>query len=152
METLRTNSIHLEWLIRSRLPDVLDIEEACFEYAWTEDEFLRELRKRNVIGQIALNGREVVGFIIYELLEDAIHLLSLAVKPSNRRQGVASRMVSDLIGKLYPDSRWRLVAMVRETNLPAHLFFRNQGFTAVHIAHGYYTDSGEDAYAMQYEV
>ena len=37
-----------------------------------------------------------------------------------------------------------------ETNLPAQLFFSKQGFRAVRVLRGYYEDSGEDAFLMQY--
>jgi ribosomal-protein-alanine N-acetyltransferase len=41
---------------------------------------------------------------------------------------------------------------VRETNLTAQLFFRAQGFRAVRVLRGYYEDSGEDAFLMQYQL
>ncbi|HEV3083032.1 MAG TPA: ribosomal-protein-alanine N-acetyltransferase RimI, partial [Gemmataceae bacterium] len=39
---------------------------------------------------------------------------------------------------------------VRESNLPAQLFFKSQGFKAVRVLRRYYEDSGEDAYLLQY--
>ena len=39
---------------------------------------------------------------------------------------------------------------MRETNLPAQLFFRENGFRAVSVLHSYYSDTPEDAYIMQY--
>jgi ribosomal-protein-alanine N-acetyltransferase len=39
---------------------------------------------------------------------------------------------------------------VRETNLPAQLFFKKVGFRATTVLRSYYEDSPEDAYVMQY--
>jgi ribosomal-protein-alanine N-acetyltransferase len=39
---------------------------------------------------------------------------------------------------------------VRETNLPAQLFFKAAGFRAVTVLRAYYEDSPEDAYLMQF--
>ena len=39
---------------------------------------------------------------------------------------------------------------VRETNLPAQLFFRSLGFRATTVLKDLYQDSTEDAYMMQY--
>ena len=36
------------------------------------------------------------------------------------------------------------------TNLPAQLFFRRQEFKATRVLRGYYEDSGEDAFVMEY--
>ena len=40
--------------------------------------------------------------------------------------------------------------LVRETNLPAQLFFHKQDFRAVRVLRGFYGDSGEDAFLMEY--
>jgi ribosomal-protein-alanine N-acetyltransferase len=42
------------------------------------------------------------------------------------------------------------VLEVRETNLPAQLFFRSLGFRATSVLKDFYRDSTEDAYLMQY--
>ena len=46
-------ALHIRWMIRRDMPDVMGIEVASFEYAWTEDDFLRCLRQRNCIGMVA---------------------------------------------------------------------------------------------------
>ena len=59
-------------------------------------------------------------------------------------------MVAKLISKLSSHRRTRITLEVRETNLVAQLFFRAQDFRAVRVLRGYYEDSGEDAFLMQY--
>ncbi|MEZ6091062.1 MAG: ribosomal-protein-alanine N-acetyltransferase RimI, partial [Pirellulaceae bacterium] len=50
-------------MIRRDMPSVLDIEAACFEFSWSEDEFIRCLRQRNCIGMVAEENDQVVGFM-----------------------------------------------------------------------------------------
>ncbi len=101
---------------------------------------------------VAEQGEKVVGFMIYELHKAKLHILNFAVHPSCRRGGVGAQMVAKLISKLSSHRRTRITLEVRETNLAAQLFFRAQGFKAVRVLRGFYEDSGEDAFLMQYRL
>jgi ribosomal-protein-alanine N-acetyltransferase len=154
MSTGRTEKeqvrVHIRWMIRRDMPEVLQAEQESFEYSWTEEDFLRCLRQRNCIGMVAEAGEKVVGFMIYELHKSKLHILNFAVSPACRRVGIGNQMVAKLISKLSSHRRTRITLEVRETNLGAQLFFRSQGFRAVRVLRSYYEDSGEDAFLMQY--
>ena len=144
-------AIHIRWMIRRDMPDVMGIELAGFEFAWTEDDFLRCLRQRNCIGMVAERGDTIVGFMIYELHRTRLHVLNFAVSPTVRRTGVGRLMVGKLIYKLCSHRRQKLSLAVREGNTPAQMFFRAHRFKAAKVLRGYYEDSGEDAYQMEYK-
>ena len=144
--------VHIRWMIRRDMPEVLGAERQSFEFAWTEEDFLRCLRQRNCIGMVAEQGERVVGFMIYELHKTKLHILNFAVLPAARRRGIATQMVTKLIGKLSSHRRTRVTLEVRETNLAAQVFFRAQEFKAVRVLRGYYEDSGEDAFQMEYRL
>jgi ribosomal-protein-alanine N-acetyltransferase len=144
--------VHIRWMIRRDMPEVLQTEQESFEFSWTEEDFLRCLRQRNCIGMVAEQGERVVGFMIYELHKQKLHILNFAVHPQFRRYGVGGQMVSKLISKLSSHRRTRITLEVRETNLPAQLFFRAQNFRAVKVLRAFYEDSGEDAFLMQYRL
>ena len=137
-------------MIRRDMPEVLDIEDGSFEFPWLEEDFIRCLRQRNCIGMVAEYEDRVVGFMIYELHKSRIHVLNFAVADEFRRLGVGSQMAGKLIAKLSAQRRSRIMLEVRETNLPAQLFFRESGFRAVTVLRAYYDDTPEDAYLMQY--
>lgn len=141
---------HIRWMIRRDMPSVLAIEEASFEFPWSEEEFIRCLRQRNCIGMVAERSDEVVGFMIYELQKERLHLLSLAVSPSARRVGVGRKMVDKLRSKLHPDRRDRIMLEVRETNIDAQVFLRSMGFIATSVLRDFYEETHEDAYLMQF--
>ncbi len=146
-ESLR---VHIRWMIRRDMTEVMAIEQQSFEYPWQEEEFIRCLRMRNCIGMVAEHEDRVVGFMIYELHKTRLHILNFAVDERFRRRGVGQQMVDKLIGKLSPQRRTRIVLEVRETNLDAQLFFRRCAFRAVAVLRDYYEDTVEDAYVMQH--
>ena len=141
--------IHIRWMIRRDMPEVMRTERASFEYAWTEDDFLRCLRQRNCIGMVAEQGETIHGFMIYELHRSRLHVLNFAVHPELRRQGIGGMMVAKLIYKLISHRRQKITLAVRERNLAAQMFFRAHGFKATRLLRKYYEDSGEDAYQME---
>ena len=132
------------------MPSVLGIENACFEFAWSEDDYIRCLRQRNCIGMVAEKDNEVVGFMIYELHKNRLHILNFAVHPEHRRTGVGQSMVNKLLGKLSHERRNRIMLEVRETNLEAQLFFKSIGFRAISVLRDFYDDTIEDAYLTQF--
>ena len=142
--------VHIRWMIRRDMAEVLETESESFEFPWLEDDFIRCLRQRNCIGMVAEHDDRVVGFMIYELNKTRIHVLNFAVASEYRRRGVGTQMVSKLIGKLSDQRRTRIVLEVRETNLSAQLFFRSAEFRAVSVLRNHYEDTPEDAYLMQY--
>ncbi len=144
--------VHIRWMIRRDMPDVLMIEQESFDYSWNEEDFLRCLRQRNCIGMVAECNERVVGFMIYELHKSKLHIMNFAVGPRFRRLGIGKQMVEKLIGKLSSHRRTRVTLAVRETNLAAQLFFRTQEFRALKVLRNYYEDSGEDAFLMQYRI
>ena len=150
MTTTESQATHVRWIIRRDMPSVLDIESKSFEFPWCEDDFIRCLRQRDVIGMVAEIGDEIAGFMIYELHKTRIHLLSFAVEPCFRRAKVGTAMIDKLVSKLHYQRRNRIMLEVRETNLPAQLFFRSQGFRAINTLKNFYEECREDAYLMQY--
>jgi ribosomal-protein-alanine N-acetyltransferase len=141
---------HIRWMIRRDMAEVLEIECDGFEFPWSEEDFIRCLRQRNCIGMVAEHADRVVGFMIYELHKTRLHLLNFAVAKDVGRRGIATQMLGKLVAKLSSQRRTRIVLEVRETNLPAQLFFRKLGFRAVSVLRDFYDDTTEDAYLMQY--
>ena len=142
--------VHIRWMIRRDMTEVLDIETRNFEFPWTEQDFIHCLRQRNCIGMVAEFDERVVGFMVYELHKDQLHILNFAVHPDFHRRGVGKQIVGKLISKLSHQRRNRIMLEVRETNLSAQLFFRQLGFRAVSVLRDFYDDTTEDAYLMQY--
>ncbi len=151
MMTYIDTDCHIRWMIRRDMQDVEHIETVSYEFPWSEDDFIRALRVRNAISMVAEVNERVVGFMIYELHRDRLHVLNFAVHPDYRRRSIGSLMANKLKSKLSAGRRNLIMLEIRESNLPAQQFFSSQGFKAVKVVRGFYTDwTEEDAYLFQY--
>ncbi len=144
--------IHIRWMIRRDMQEVLQTETESFHVPWTEDDFLHCLRQRNCIGMVAECGDQVIGHVIYELHRNRLHILNLAIHPNHRRQHVGAQIMTKLIGKLSSHRRAKITVEMRESNLVAQLFLKALGFVATKIVKNYYEDTTEDAYFMEYRL
>lgn len=144
--------VHVRWMIRRDMTEVLMIEELGFEFPWSDSDFVGVLRQRNNIGMIAEHNEQVVGFMVYSLHKTSLHIVNFAVHPSFRMRGVGRQLVAKLVSKLNPHRRVRMMLEVRESNLEAQLFFKACGFKATRVLRDFYDDSPEDAYLMEYRI
>lgn len=142
--------VHIRWMIRRDMAEVLDIEKGNFEFPWSEEDFVRCLRQRNCIGMVAEHDERIVGFMIYELHKAHLHILNFAVGKEVQNQGIGRQMIQKLVGKLSHQRRSRIQLEVRETNLSAQLFFRSLNFRAISVLRDFYDDTVEDAYRMEF--
>ena len=61
---------------------------------------------------VAEEDEQVVGFMIYELHKNRLHILNFAVHPEHRRTGVGKAMLTKLLGKLSHERRNRIMLEV----------------------------------------
>lgn len=142
-------NVHIRWMMRRDMPEVLAIENDVFSHPWTEEDFIKVLRRRNCIGMVAEFDERVVGYFLYELFPHSLHIESFAVDHGFWRAGVGRRMAEKLIGKLESGRRRRITVNVRERNLDAQLFFKRMGFTCYDTKREFF-NNGEDAYVFHY--
>ena len=144
--------VNVRWMVRRDFAQVLAIEETCFEFPWTEEEFRQCLQERNCLGMVAEHEGRVVGFIVYETPKNRIFVTNIAVAPEFQRHGIARQMIQKLVSKMIHQQRHKVAISIRETNLPALLCFRALGFRAVTVLKNFYEDQNEDTYVLQYRL
>lgn len=143
----------IRWLIRRDMPEVMEIENRCYQFPWTEDNFLTCLRERNVIGVVYESPQNLIhGFMIYELHKSMLKLLNFAVAPEVHGTGVGKAMVDRLLDKLSQQRRNAIECEIRESNLKAQKFFSGRGFRAVQVLRRHYEETTEDAYLFRYSL
>ena len=147
--------MHVRWMIRRDLVEVLGIEKLSFPEAWPKSVFVEHLRRRNTIGMVCELDDRVVGFMIYNSHKGYLDIINFAVDPEFRRRGVGTAMVNKLKGKLSPHRRTRLRLEVSDSNLPAHLFFKACGFRWIKTLRGQWSGgdgdgSDGDVYVMEF--
>jgi [ribosomal protein S18]-alanine N-acetyltransferase len=135
------------------LPAVLEIEKVAFRNPWSPDLLKRELTHDWSIILLAeepdgQGGYRLLGFAIFWLVHDEVHVLNVAVDPAQRRRGVA-RAVMEACLDVGRKHRCALATLeVRRNNAAALDLYKAFGFRAVGIRPNYYVDEGEDAIVM----
>lgn len=142
------NDVQIRWMVRRDLPEVMEIEQLSFEFPWTRDELLDALRTRYCIGMVAETKEQVVGFMVYNLLSQNIHVLNLAVHPAFRRRGVGRAMEAKLYTKIAQQKRERMIADVRDCNEIGQQFFYACGWQVWKVLREHYRNN-EDAYRFE---
>lgn len=142
--------VHVRWMIKRDIPEVLGISDQSYEFPWSEKKLIYYLRRRNCIGLVAEYQEQVAGFMLYELYHTWLHVSNFAVAAECRRCSVGRQIIVKLINRQPPKRHNRIRIEVREGNLAAQLFLRQIGFRAVNILPDWYEDNNEDAYLMQY--
>src|SRR5206468_1496081 len=90
----------------------------------------------------------ITGVIGVWLLADEAHIVTIAVRESHRRQGIAELLLIRAI-ELARASEQQLVTLeCRVANAPALALYEKYGFEKVGLRPRYYSDNHEDAYVL----
>ena len=137
----------------SDLDGILRIERTCFRNdAYDRNLFAAYARRCADFFLVAAEqGGELRGYILGCRFRGEAELVSVAVEPSARREGVASGLLESLQRRLKRRGIRRLRLTVRTTNWRARRFYRKYGFVTVRRVEGYYGD-GRDGWRMEKEL
>lgn len=98
---------------------------------------------------VAEGDADLLGYVLFTPSSSShARVLSLAVSPDHRRQGVATRLMRGAFDVLRERSFDSVGLEVRVSNEPAQSLYYDLGFEHTGIDKGYY-DDGEDAYLME---
>jgi [ribosomal protein S18]-alanine N-acetyltransferase len=141
-----TDTIAIRAFSYTDLPQVLAIERRAFTSPWSLSMFVLELSKPSGIYLAAVQGTEIIGYVICARYVEAYHVMTLAVAPEHRREGIASILLNAVIARAGEDANYTLE--VRVSNTGAIALYERYGFRAVGTRPRYYVDNGEDAMIM----
>jgi ribosomal-protein-alanine N-acetyltransferase len=121
---------------------ILAIERACFpEDPYTRAIFRELYRDAGPLFLVAKVRRRIVAYMIACVCEDgAAELVSVAVLPDFRRQGVAAAMLEFTCAALRNAGVTALELMVRKDNTAAQRFYLQHGFRRLGLSPRYYGD------------
>jgi ribosomal protein S18 acetylase RimI-like enzyme len=134
-------SVAVREALREDLPRIAAIQAASPEAAaWAPEDYLS-------YGCLVAVGQDrVLGFIAFRQTGDGeAEILNLAVVPDSRRQGVATRLVEEVVAG-HPGA---LFLEVRSCNTAACNFYQKLGFTQVGLRRGYYQSPPDDGIVMR---
>lgn len=128
---------------------VAEIESLCFPDPWARELFQAEFdnqRSRCLVADRRPDGT-ILGFVLYWMVIDEVHLLILAVDPPHRRQHLATDLVAALERYASAEGAVLIDLEVRPSNRAARALYRELGFAEVGRRPRYYNND-EDAIIM----
>lgn len=142
------------------LDEVMEIERAAFRHPWSTELFRRELEHDWSTILVAVEplsnapggGERIVGFLIYWLVHDEVHVLNVAVGPDHRRRGFARALLAETERQAIEHGAALMTLEVRRSNVGALDLYREFEYRAVGVRPKYYADEGEDAIVMLKEL
>lgn len=138
----------------SDLPQVIELDQRSFSLPWPERSFRFELEINEVsrcwVAELLLPDVVplLVGMIVVWLIEDEVHVATLAVAPEYRRHKIAQRLLAHTLVDAYHSGGNCSFLEVRSGNLAAISMYLRFGYHEVAIRRNYYKDNGEDAILM----
>jgi ribosomal-protein-alanine N-acetyltransferase len=122
---------------------------ASFHRGWSDGEIENLLIDRNVLAHRATVGDSLAGFILSRLVAGEAEILSIAVAPARRRQGLSGRLLDLHLRRLAGLGTRTVFLEVDEDNVPARRLYARAGFREVGRRDAYYQDRpGESAAAL----
>jgi ribosomal-protein-alanine N-acetyltransferase len=129
------------------LPQVIAVERRAFPTPWSLAMFVLELSKPSGICLAARRGGRLVGYLVCSRYDTVWHIMNVAVDPDDRRTGIATAMLRELLVRV-GDPSARFTLEVRRSNTAAIALYEGFGFKAAGMRRRYYQDNGEDAVIM----
>jgi len=122
---------------------ILEIEQKSFEYPYSREIF--EDYISNEFFLLAEEDSKIIGYILAERREEDGVIVSIAVSPDNRLQGIGTSLMEAIQKKM---NVRRFFLIVRESNRGAQIFYDNLGFSKITKIDNYYQND-EDGILMQ---
>lgn len=130
---------------------IAELEKICFSDPWSEKSIASELDSRLSLWLVAMDGETVVGYVGSQSVLGETDMMNIAVSPNYRRQGIAEKLVVELIEKLREKGNHSLMLEVRSSNDPAQKLYEKLGFEQVGRRKNYYRNPKEDALILRKE-
>ena len=132
---------------------IVDIEKDGFLHPWSRELIERELghswsRVLLACDTDASGGERVLGYIVFWIVHDEVHVLNVATALEARRRGVGRALME----AAEEEGRFRGTRLstleVRRSNAGAIALYRESGYRQVGIRPKYYAEENEDAIVM----
>ena len=127
---------------------VAALEEKSFVMPWKREDFWREAQNElatYIVGE--LDGK-IVAYAGAWVSFNQAEVMSVAVEPSLRGQGVGTILFGELVKAVKARGASAITLEVRPSNTPAIKLYKSFGLRSVGRRKGYYLDNGEDALIM----
>ena len=143
--------INIREMNEKDLDEVYKIELSSFSDPWEISSFKEDLNRKNAKSLVIEVENKIVGYIIFWIISDEIHILNIAVHRLYRKQKIATALLKYCFEFASLKSFKYCTLEVRENNLSAQKLYEKFGFKPLYKRKKYYS-CGEDAVVMGIEL
>jgi ribosomal-protein-alanine N-acetyltransferase len=158
---IESEEVILSPMQESDLDEVLALERTSFTEPWTKKMFLGELRGNafatNLVARAGEGGcgegiaaGALLGYIMFWVVFEELHLMNLAVSPDVRRRGIGTKLVNHALSVGADRGVRTALLEVRASNQAALIMYEGLGFIRRGVRKGYYDHPREDAVIMTF--
>ncbi|MBV8939579.1 MAG: ribosomal protein S18-alanine N-acetyltransferase [Alphaproteobacteria bacterium] len=115
-----------------------EVHASSMQSPWSAEEFARLLASPGCVALGKLVGEALGGFVLLRAAADEAEILTLAVIPACRSEGVGMALVEAAIGEAGRRGAATMFLEVAENNAPALALYARAGFAAVSRRARYY--------------
>ena len=139
-------------MTEKHVAQVAELEKICFgSAAWSEKSIASELNNALSLWIVAVEDEKVLGYVGSQTVMGETDMMNVAVHPDYRKQGIASGLITELIGALKKRESHCLTLEVRASNEPAKNLYKMLDFEEIGIRKNYYRNPREDALILRKE-
>ena len=145
------NNIELMPLKEDYCESVYHIAVESLREHWSLNSVKGVLKYDNNIFYVARQKQtgEIVGYAGIMIIVDEAELLSIAVAPSYRKNGIGQLLIEFLLNIAKEQGAVRMLLEVRKSNENARNLYEKNGFCYLAERKGYYSNPKEDAIIME---
>ncbi len=140
--------LRIRLLRKEDAPELARMEGEIFSQPWSGQAFAELTEREYNLYVVAESDEGILGCAGLTLLDNEGDITKVMVRESCRGQGIAYRMLLDLMGKARERGAGHFTLEVRVGNRAAIRLYEKAGFTAEGIRPGFYEKPAEDALIM----
>ena len=124
------------------------LEEEIFSDPWSYRDVQDLICAEGSMCFTAIDGGEVIAYVIGRLIAPEGEIYRVAVKPEKRQRGIGYRLLDYAVKTSKGHGLERLFLEVRSRNLPAVKLYTAYGFKQIAVRKNYYKNPTDDALIM----
>lgn len=131
---------------------ITDLESEIFGSPWTRKMVAESVTYPYETLAVCICGGDLAGYIIYSAPGDTADLLRVAVKPEQRRRGIAKKLIDYMVSDCADKGDDGIMLEVRASNRAARALYDRAGFEQISVRKDYYKNPVEDAVVMRKNI
>lgn len=135
-------------MTEDHVAQIAELERKSFADPWSEKSIASELANPLSLWLVAEKEGKVCGYVGSQTVLGETDMMNIAVHPDDRRCGIATALIVELVKQLKGRDSHILRLEVRESNAPAIALYESMGFIQLGLRRNYYRNPKENGLIM----